>query len=173
MSEYIPRLQQAIASSIGGMTREQLLWKPDDKWSIAEVLEHLYLSYTGTSKGCERGLGTGKPLVTPPTLAQRIKTFAVVTVGHYPRGIQAPPTVCPNGLSLEQVTGGIQQQISTMDGLLRDCEEKFGKNAMVLNHPVLSALTGDQWRKFHWLHGQHHVRQILELREKASVALEA
>ena len=166
MSEYIPRLQQAIASSIDGMTRQQLLWKPEGKWSAAEVLEHLYLSYTGTSKGCERSLDAGKPLVTPPTLAQRMKTFVVVTMGRYPNGIQAPPTVRPKGFSVEQVTGGIQEQISTMEGWLRRCEEKFGKNAMVLNHPVLSALTGDQWRKFHWLHGRHHVQQILELRKK-------
>jgi len=31
---------------------------------------------------------------------------------------------------------------------------------------VLGALTGEQWRKFHWLHGRHHVRQILKFRKQ-------
>jgi hypothetical protein len=26
-------------------------------------------------------------------------------------------------------------------------------------------LTGRQWRKFHWVHGHHHLKQIRDLRQ--------
>jgi hypothetical protein len=37
----------------------------------------------------------------------------------------------------------------------------------VLDHLILGPLTAAQWRKFHWIHGRHHVKQILRLREQA------
>ena len=60
MSEYIPRLQEAITTAIRAMGREEMLRQSEGKWSIAQVLEHLYLTYTGTAKGCERALSFTK-----------------------------------------------------------------------------------------------------------------
>jgi len=162
MSEYIPRLQESIASAMRGLTREELLREREGKWSIAQVFEHLYLTYTGTVKGCERILDAQKPLATPPTLTQRLKTLAVITLGYYPQGIQSPPQVRPKGTPPDQVIAEIQQQIIVMDESLTRCEQRFGKQSKLFNHPVLGALTADQWRKFHWLHGRHHVRQVVE-----------
>ncbi|MGZ4836286.1 MAG: DUF1569 domain-containing protein [Terriglobales bacterium] len=31
-----------------------------------------------------------------------------------------------------------------------------------MDHPFLGPLTADEWRKFHWVHGRHHTRQIRE-----------
>lgn len=166
MSEYIPRLQEAIASSIRGLGREEMLQQREGKWSIAQVLEHLYLTYTGTVKGCQRAMTSQSPLVTQQTSKQRFKTLVVITLGYYPRGIQAPAQVRPKGIPAEQVVSDIAQQITAMDELLNRCEERLGKRNKLFNHPVLGALTGEQWRKFHWIHGSHHVQQILELRKK-------
>ena len=118
MSEYISRLQEAIASSIRGMSREDLLWRPVGKWSTAEVLEHLYLTYTGTVKGCERSLTAQDRLITSQTSKQRFKTLVVVTLGYFPPGLQAPAQVHPKGIPVEQVVSDIAQQITVMDELL-------------------------------------------------------
>src|SRR5260221_11431682 len=166
MSEYIPRLQEAIASSIRNLGREEMLRQREGKWSIVQVLEHLYLTYTGTVKGCERALAAQNPLATRQTAEQRLKTLFVVTLGYYPRGIQAPAQVRPKGIPVEQVISDIAGQITAMDELLAPCEQQFGKHNKLFNHPVLGALTGEQWRKFHWIHGRHHVQQILELRQE-------
>jgi hypothetical protein len=48
------RLQDEIAAIIDGLTAEQLSRHPPGKWCASEVLEHLYLTYTGTVKGFER-----------------------------------------------------------------------------------------------------------------------
>ena len=59
MDWYLERLHEAIASATRGMTTEDLRRHPEGKWSAAEVLEHLYLTYTGTVKGFERCLQAG------------------------------------------------------------------------------------------------------------------
>jgi hypothetical protein len=169
VSEYIARLQEAIASSIHGMDREDMLRAPEGKWSPAEILEHLYLSYTGTVKGCERNLSTEHLALPLQTLPQWLKTVVIVRLGYFPRtGIKAPAAVVPKGTPVEEVVTGISGQIERMGQLIAACESQYGKQAKLLKHPVLGGLTAEQWRKFHWVHGRHHVRQIWDLRRKYS-----
>jgi len=54
MDTHLGKLEQALSGAIAGMSSEELTWHPEGKWCVAEVLEHLYLSYTGTAKGFER-----------------------------------------------------------------------------------------------------------------------
>jgi hypothetical protein len=54
-----------------------------------------------------------------------------------------------------------------MDRILTECEAKFGKHAKVLDHPILGPFSIAQWRKFHLVHGLHHVKQIRRLRPAA------
>jgi hypothetical protein len=54
-----------------------------------------------------------------------------------------------------------------MDRCIALCEEKLGSRRKLLDHPILGPLTGAEWRKFHLVHGLHHVKQIRRLREAA------
>jgi hypothetical protein len=49
-----------------------------------------------------------------------------------------------------------------METGFNDCECRFGSATKILDHPILGPLTAEQWRKFHWVHGRHHARQIRE-----------
>jgi Protein of unknown function (DUF1569) len=165
MDPYLERLQEAIKSATAGMSAEDLKRHPEGKWSTAEVLEHLYLSYTGTVKGCERCLEVGKPLATISTWRQRVATAVVVGMGYLPSGRQAPSQTRPRGTPAEKVVAEIGSQVESMDEWIGRCEERYGKATKIFDHPVLGPLTGQQWRKFHLVHGQHHVKQILRLRQ--------
>jgi hypothetical protein len=164
MDAYLQRLQEAIASATRGMTTEDLRRHPEGKWSVAEVLEHLYLTYAGTVKGFERVLQAGKPLARNPVLMDRMKTFVVTGLGHMPEGRKAPGPTQPCGMPADEVRREIGPQISAMEETIAQCEARFGKRTRVLDHPVLGPLTARQWRKFHWVHGRHHVKQIRKLR---------
>jgi hypothetical protein len=48
-----------------------------------------------------------------------------------------------------------------MDATLADAEKRFGAKARLLRHPVLGPLTAQQWRRFHEVHGRHHLKQIV------------
>jgi hypothetical protein len=168
MDPHLARLQEAIASATRGMSTAELArhpqGQPEGNWSAAEVLEHLYLTYTGTVKGFERCLQAAKPLATSPTLKQRLATLLVVTAGHMSRGRQAGPHLRPRGLPVETVMAEIGAKIAAMEDVITRCEIRHGQGVKLLDHPILGPLTAAQWRKFHWVHGQHHLKQIRRLR---------
>ena len=99
MDSYLERLRQAITSATSDMSIEQLTRKPEGKWSAAQVLEHLYLTYTGTQKAFERCLKAGKPLAGIPTFKQRVSTAAVTELGYFPKGRKSPDQVLPRGMA--------------------------------------------------------------------------
>jgi hypothetical protein len=148
------------------MSSEQLSWRHPGKWCAAEVLEHLYLTYVGTTRGLEKVIAGGTPLATPPSLSQRAMTFVIVNLGYMPAGREAPAIVKPKGVPAEQVRNEIWDKLAAMDAVITQCEERFGRDVKLLNHPILGALTAPQWRALHLVHGRHHRKQILRLRER-------
>src|SRR5258706_8791242 len=99
MDSCLEQLKKALESAVEGMSSEQLRWHPADKWCAAEVLEHLYLTYTGTIRGFEKVIESGKPLATRPSLTHRLRTFVAVGLCPPPPGRAAPPHTPPEGLA--------------------------------------------------------------------------
>lgn len=165
MDPLLQRLQQEIASALAGFSAEQLNAHPPGKWCAAEVLEHLYLTYTGTIKGFERVIAAGKPPDPVLTWAQRRRRWIVLAFSYLPPGREAPQFARPRGLSPEKVRAEIEPKIAEMDDLIRQCEEQLGMRTNLLGHPILGPLTGHQWRKFHLVHGRHHLKQLQRLRQ--------
>ena len=164
MDSRLEELKQAVESAVEGLSNDQLSWHPADKWCAAEVLEHLYLTYTGTIKGFAKVLEAGKPLVTRASMKQRMRTLVVVGFQHMPEGRQAPANTRPKGLPGAKVRSEVGAKIVEMDAIIAQCEARFGRGRRVLDHPILGPLTASQWRKFHFVHGQHHVKQLVRLR---------
>jgi hypothetical protein len=169
---HLEKLQREVATAVGRFTSstvagEELTRHSPGKWSAAEIFEHLYLTYTGTMKGFERVLEAGKPKVTAPTLKQRVGKFVVIGFSHMPSGREAPKTARPRGLPTEKVLAEIVPKIAEMDAFLSRCEETLGRGK-VLDHPILGPLTVAEWKKFHMVHGLHHLRQIRNLRKSAN-----
>ncbi len=165
MNSQLQELQAEIASAVAGLSAEQMRSHPPGKWCAAQVLEHLYLTYTGTTKGFSRVLGAEKLLVAGPTWRQRGRKLVVVGFGYLPSGREAPQFTRPCGAPSEKVLAEIGLKIAEMDDMIARCEEKFGRRNKLLDHPILGPLTGAQWRKFHLVHGLHHVKQIRRLRQ--------
>ena len=164
----LDELTRSLESAMEGMSGEQLSWHPPGKWSAAEVLEHLYLTYTGTITGLERVLRKGKPLASRASMAQRALTFLVVGLGHMPARSEAPAIVQPKGLPAEKVRNEIGQKIAAMEAIIAQCEVRFGRRVPLMDHPILGPLNAAQWRKLHLVHGRHHLKQLLRLRLHAA-----
>ena len=167
MDRRLDELKESLRSAVEGMSNEQLSWHPPGKWCAVELLEHLYLTYTGTIKGFERVLEKGKPLASRASVAQRALTFVIMGLGRMPAGRKAPRIVMPKGLPAEEVRREIGAKIVAMDAIIGQCEARFGRRVPLLDHPILGPLHATQWRKLHVVHGQHHLKQLLRLRESA------
>jgi hypothetical protein len=168
MDPGLNSLQQEIAEAVAGITPEQLHWHPPGKWCAAEVLEHLYLTYTGTIKGFERLLQARPAATTKQSWKQRVGRLLVLRLSYMPPGRQAPPFARPRGLPAENVLAEIGPKISEMDAMITRCEESLGK-ANLLDHAILGPLTAAGWRKFHLVHGRHHLNQIRALRRGSTL----
>ena len=136
-----------------------------DKWSVVEVVEHLTRAYSGTAKGFERCLEKGAPLATSPTFKQTLQQFALINLGYFPEGRQAPKHILPTGeLDLNAVLGAVRRDLARLDDVAIKAKQALGSGKM-LDHPILGALTVDQWLKFHVVHSRHHARQIASRRQ--------
>ena len=160
MNSYLERLRQELEDATGGASPSALAQAPAAKWSAAQILEHLFLTYKNTSRGLAKCLEQGAPLATRATLKDRLATLLVVRLGHFPEGRQAPERTIPRGMPPEEVQQAIVPELQKMGSSLDDCERRFGERTKILDHPILGPLTANQWRKFHWVHGRHHARQI-------------
>ena len=165
MDPRFEHLKESLKSAVEGMSSEQLSWHPPGKWSASEILEHLYLSYTGTIRGFEKVLTGGEPLATRASLRHRVLTFVVVGLGHMPAGTKAPRVALPRGLAVETVQNEIGAKLGAMDAIIAQCETRFGRHVKLLDHPILGPLSATQWRKLHVVHGRHHRKQLLRLRD--------
>src|SRR5260370_10515770 len=103
MDFRLEKLKENLESAVEGMSSEQLSWHLPGKWCAAEVLEHLYLTYTGTIQGFERVMTKGKPLASRASMAHRALTFLVVGLGHMPTGRKAPAMLVAKGLPTANV----------------------------------------------------------------------
>ena len=164
MNSHLDQLQQSLEAALADFSREKLNWHPPQKWSASEVLEHLYLTYTWNLEGFGRVIEEKKPLATYPTLWQRCQVIVAIDFGYLPEGRKAPAKTRPRGLSAETVRHGIIPKIAELDQVITHCEQQWGLRRNLLDHPILGPLNAGQWRKFHLVHGLHHVRQIDRLR---------
>jgi hypothetical protein len=89
-----------------------------------------------------------------------VGVWLVVELGHMPRGLQAPARVKPTGQPSVTAVADALAQLDHMDETLSRCEMRFGRRALLADHPILGPLSLRQWRRFHWVHTRHHMRQL-------------
>ena len=162
MNSYLERLRKELEDATGGVSVEQLARAPAGKWSAAQILEHLFLTYKHTNRGLEKCVEQGAPSATPATLKDRLATMLVVNLGYLPEGRKAPERTTPRGMPPEEVRQALAAELQGMGSALDEGERRFGVRTKILDHPILGPLTADEWRRFHWVHGRHHARQIRE-----------
>jgi hypothetical protein len=162
MDSYLERLRQELEDAIRGASPSDLAQAPLGKWNAAQILEHLLLTYRGTNFGLTKCLEQNAPLVTRATFKQRFGAVVVVGFGYMPGGRKAPERAMPRGMAAEDVRVSFSPELERMGSGLDDCERRFGARTKILDHPFLGPLTAEGWRKFHWVHGRHHARQIRE-----------
>ena len=164
MNAHLDRCLAIVLDATTGAGDDSRVRRDPNRWSIVEIVEHLTRAYSGTAKGFERCLEKNASLATSPTLKQRIQQFALIELGYFPEGRQAPKHILPTGeLDLNAIIDAVRRDLARLDESASRTREKLGRGRM-LDHPIIGALTVDQWLKFHEVHTRHHARQILQRR---------
>ncbi len=165
MRSEVRAIRALLDQAIAGLDPHVADQRPrEDRWSIGEIVEHLARTYMGTAKGLGLCLAGGRPRATPLSWNGRARKFIVVTLGHFPRGVDSPEPMKPKNwgfaLALERAHGGLD----ALDTAMGAVSDRFGDTALILNHPVVGAFSVRDWCRFHLVHTRHHMRHIAERR---------
>jgi hypothetical protein len=83
-------------------------------------------------------------------------------LGYFPRA-RAPEVVYPRGsVPAERSREATVEALAAVDSALARAAERFGLATPLLKHAFFGAMTVPQWRKFHFRHTAHHMRQVRE-----------
>ena len=161
---------ELIDHATAGLDDRRAATRIDGRWSVAEIVEHLDRTYSGTTKGLERCLESGAPRASAPTIKTRLRKAYVVTLGFFPTGIDAPRHVVPTGeVSLTAVLARVRAHLEGLDAVAARASERWGR-APVLDHPLLGPFTVADWMRFHRVHTRHHEKQMRERRRQLPTA---
>jgi hypothetical protein len=173
MNPDLHQLQHELARSLQGLNSAQTQLRSSsrpDCWSIQQIVEHLLLTYKSTEDALNARLFKGTPTRAKVSLVQRVKQYAVMRLGYFPTGRKAPPPVTPPSLTVhplsgEALTHAVDKHLASLDTVCHEAEKFFGSTARFATHAVLGPLHVYHWRKFQLIHGRHHIKQILAIRQ--------
>src|SRR4051794_5216581 len=168
MDTWLTKARQEIDEATAGMTAEDWRRAPEGKWTAAHILEHLSLTFSGTAKLLGKRLASETPdAVRSRTLKEYVLQVALFLRQEIPEGRTAPEGVRPVGIDGEEALRRIREYLGTMATRIDEAEKRWGSSATIAVHPILGPLTAERWRKFHFIHTRHHMRQVRERRKQS------
>jgi len=166
MDFWLQRALHEIDSATLAISPDDMDWHPaEGKWSVTQILEHLSAAYASTVTALRKVLDAGKPAASRATFLQWLSTRVVGDLGYFPTGRPAPAWTMPKGAPAEQVAKAVRENLVAMDAVLVEAERKFGGRVKVADHPIVGPFTVADWRKFHYRHTHHHVKQVHAIRD--------
>jgi hypothetical protein len=168
MHAVLERVVSLLSSELLSLDAETTQLHPNGrayKWNAQEVIEHLVLGYRQTSRALEIRLSKGRLSRNQKrTWLQWLLQLMILSFGKLPTGVPATEETTPvagrfAAMDGQQLSDLLRQEIETMDKLFDACRRKFGMERVAV-HPFLGPLRVDQWRRFHVVHGFHHLTQL-------------
>jgi hypothetical protein len=168
MHVVLERIVLQIAEELRELDRETVQLHPGGhahQWSAHEVVGHLVLGYRKTATALQTRLNKGRTSRNQNrTWLQLCLQWMILSLGNLPRGVPALDETIPKPDSFAPMNGQqlgalLRQEMETLDTILDACWREFGVER-VATHPWLGPLRVDQWRRFHAIHGEHHLVQI-------------
>ena len=160
-ARYLAATQDRMAETMKGLSDAQWNFKPaPDRWSIAEVMEHLAI-IEGRIGEIVGKLGEA-PVDAPDRNVKQVDAFVLADVpSRYPR-ITAPERVAPSGrcTGAEALERFLRSRVQTLE-LLASSPHLRGR---VLPHPIYGPWDGYQWILAAGGHCARHTGQILEVK---------
>ena len=143
-------------------------------WTPQDVIEHLLLTYRDTAALFDRYLSRKSPSQRPVETKHRVLQFLVIRCGGFPRGVRAPEAVCPGKCGMGPMSGDelcacMRSELENLDAKIDECFKTFEKTPFA-PHFVFGSLTAEQWRRFHIVHGRHHLKQLARISKQTKAA---
>jgi hypothetical protein len=158
---YLAETRKGVLEATKGLTEAQWKFKPaPDRWSAAEVVEHLVL-IEDLVQGILAKIGQA-PAGSPDLDPKQVDAMILARVPDRTEKAQAPPPALPSG---RWTSAGTLERFLKSRGqtteILRSASELRGH---VIAHPVFGPLDGYEWILATAAHSARHTKQILEVK---------
>jgi len=160
--QYLEQTRDGVADAVKGLSEAQLKFKPaPDRWSIAEVLEHIAKVEDGIFKNV-----TEKVMKAPAGAANRdtVKTdsFVLAALPDRSHKAKAPPEFVPTGQwTAAEALDHFQKSREKTIAFLQSTPDL---RAHVVDSPLGQPLDAYEWLLFMGGHSARHTKQILEVK---------
>lgn len=171
MHAVLERVVNQISSEVRHLDADAAQVHPKGlvyKWNAQQVVEHLVLGYRLTTEALETRLKKGRlSHKQSRTYLQWTLQMMILSFGAMPHGVPALEETMPQpghfpSMSGRELSDLLRREIEAMDSVLDACRRRFGIERVGI-HPFLGPLRVDQWRRFHAVHGIHHLTQLRSL----------
>lgn len=162
------QIRQRLIKKIGNLTDADAAQLPKgEKWTIAQIVEHLSIVEDGMTKICAKLLAEAQKENKQSDGAARISgDFIKGVTAIANQKLEAPERVRPTGT--QTIAESLQKVKENRDRLndLRPLFETVECSEQKFPHPFLGALTAHEWLIMLGGHEARHVKQIENILEK-------
>ncbi|WP_285766361.1 DinB family protein [Peribacillus sp. SI8-4] len=154
------KIREDVLNAVNGLSDEQLNAHPEKgRWSIIQVLDHLYLMERAITKSIADKLKSDERI---PAADKPIE----LTVNREVK-VEAPSYVVPSESfqTLQEVKGKLAESRNALIQLVKSADENDLEQKS-FPHPLFKDLSLKQWIPFVGLHEKRHLLQIEELKSK-------
>ena len=161
--KYLETTKQGVVNATAGLSEAQWNFKPaPDRWSVAEVSEHI-----AAAEGYLRGMITEKVMTAPPRpVGEDVKAIDELVLAAIPdrsQKRQAPEPLKPTnrfGSGPGAVTAFLESRQQTVEFLTSHDDLR----AHAIDSPLGKKLDAYEWVLFIAAHSERHTKQILEVK---------
>jgi len=162
---YLEETRNALVAAVSGLSDAQWKFKSaPDRWSIAEVLEHLAVLEDMFANNISAQLAQAPP-GKPDTDFKKVDGIILAKVPDRSTKAQAPEVLVPTGRWTPQAS--LERFIACRRDTTTFLTSASNLRAHVLAHPALGPLDAYEWILAVAAHTKRHTKQILEVKADA------
>ena len=161
--EYLQQTRDGVVAAAKGLSEAQLKFKPaPDRWSIAEVLEHIALAEDYIFGNVTSNVMKA-PAGPPDRDTAKIDAMILGILPDRSQKRRAPGPLVPNGrwTASESLDHFLKSRAKTIDFLQSTPDLRAHVSA---ENPLQQPLDGYDWMLFIAGHSERHTKQILEVK---------
>src|SRR5215469_3557835 len=120
MHPKLARLECRLAEAIRNISPDELGRHREGRWSVAQILDHLNLTYLGTIRNLERSLDAVKTRGSPDRGGMRFERLLITRLGWFPSGRKSPRHVLPREAPPGRMTSEVIENLARMDAVISE-----------------------------------------------------
>jgi hypothetical protein len=159
---YLAETRTGVVEAVKGLSDAQFNFKPaPDRWSVAEVLEHIAV-VEDLALNSVRARLEKAPAPSADRDAKQVDALILAKVPDRSTKFQAPPQILPTARWTPAAT--LEHFLASRGETINWLKSSHDLRAHSVDHPALGPLDGYQWILTVAGHSERHTKQILEVK---------